>query len=586
MGLVSLNGYRKDIDGLRAVAVMAVIAFHFGFLPSGYLGVDVFFVISGYLITGIIYKDISNSQFSILDFYLRRIRRILPLTLFVTLVALSLGVFVMLPDDLENLAQSVVATNLFGNNVLQAVTTRNYWDVVNEYKSLMHTWSLGIEEQYYIAYPILLLLIGKYHKQWLLPALATLGAISFALYLSPFNEFDKFYYLPFRFYELALGGMAALYLKDKIVTHNYSYIFVAGLILILFAGHQILPKQYLLPVSVLLTLAIIISHNENSRVSSFILQNKLFVAIGLISFSLYMWHQVVLAYSRYVLFQQPQLEHVFLMSLVIVGLSIFSYYVIEKPFRNKGLISTKVVLSTLGILFILTTCSSLYIHYKGGVLRDVPELGISKRDAEKGIHAKYNARVFRYDKPFADNQELLKVLIIGNSFARDWANVLLESKHKNLIDISYVSHPFGNQDFQSRSDAADIIFASSARRESVNQLGIDTAKLFVVGTKNFGTNSGYFYNYSGEGYFQQRTLMEEGYLERNEYLNQEWGSRYINLIAKVIDQDNTVPVFTNENKFISQDCRHFTKSGAAYFAYLFEDNLSTIFKNRRNSERK
>ena len=277
MNLTYTKGYRKDIDGLRAIAVVAVIAFHFGFLPNGFLGVDVFFAISGYLITGIIYREISNNQFSIINFYLRRTRRILPLTLFIVLVALLIGLFVMLPDDLENLAQSVVATNLFGNNVLQAVTTKNYWDVVNEFKPLMHTWSLGIEEQYYIAYPLLLLLIGKHHKKWLLPALTILGIISLALYFSPFKEFYKFYYLPFRFFELALGGIAALYLKDKVVIHNYSAVFVSGLILILFIDQGFLPSQFALIVAVLLTLAVIVTYNEKSIISSFILQNKLYL---------------------------------------------------------------------------------------------------------------------------------------------------------------------------------------------------------------------------------------------------------------------------------------------------------------------
>ena len=583
MRLTSTNGYRKDIDGLRAIAVIAVIAFHFGFLPNGFLGVDVFFVISGYLITGIIFREISNDRFSIVNFYLRRARRILPLTLSVVFVALLIGIFVMLPDDLENLAQSVVATNLFGNNVLQAITTRNYWDVVNEFKPLMHTWSLGVEDQYYVVYPLLLLLIGRHHKKWLLPALTMLGIFSLVLYFLPFNASEKFYYLPFRFFELALGGIAALHLKDKVIIFKYSGIFVGGLILILFAGQIFLPSQYALPVAVVLTLAVVVSFNEGNTVSSFILQNKLFVAIGLISFSLYMWHQVVLAYFRYFIFQKPQLAHIVVMSLVIIGLSVFSYYTIERPFRNKNRVSTSMTLSFLGFLFVVTTLPSLYIFWQGGIVRDVPELGISRKDADRGVHAKYNARVLGYDKAFSDSKNTIKVLVIGNSFGRDWANVLLESKYKKLIEISYVYDPFKNPQFQSRTDSADIIFYSTASRDDVKQLNIDSSKLFVVGTKNFGVNSGFFYNYLGDNYFRQRTLMEDGYLEQNKKMRQEWGNKYIDLIARIIDKDNTVPVFTNENMFISQDCRHFTKAGAVFFAHLFDDTLTSIFESVINN---
>lgn len=574
----NIKGYRNEIDGLRAIAVVAVIAFHFGYLPNGFLGVDVFFVISGYLITGIIYREMNNNEFSVLKFYMRRTRRILPLTLFIVFVAMLIGLFVMLPDDLENLAQSIVATNIFGNNVLQAITTKNYWDVVNEFKPLMHTWSLGIEEQYYLAYPLLLLLIGKNHKKWLLPVLIMLGIASVLLYFLPFKDFQKFYYLPFRFFELAAGGIAALYLKDRVFISSFSSIFVVGLILMLLAGNKLLPNQFVLPVTVMLTLAVIVTYDGKSSISSFVLKNKLSVAIGLISFSLYMWHQVVLAFSRYFLIQKPELIHIASMSVAIVILSIFSYFVIEKPFRNKNKTSTRTVLSVLGLLFVVTTSSSLYIYTKGGIIRDVPELGISKNDGDRNIHAKYNARVHDYNKSFSDNPNTVKVLVIGNSFGRDWVNVLLESKFRKSLEISYIFHPFENPNLKYRADAADVIFFSTANRGDVNKLGLDTSKLFVIGTKNFGISSGYFYNYSGNDYFQQRTLMEDGYLEKNEELRQEWGSKYIDLIAKIIDKDNTVPVFTNENMFISQDCRHFTKAGAIYFSDLFEDELSKIFK--------
>jgi peptidoglycan/LPS O-acetylase OafA/YrhL len=125
------DGYRHDIDGLRTIAVLSVIIFHFGYLPYGYLGVDIFFVISGYLITKIIDTETRSNKFSIKQFYLRRIRRILPLVLVITIIAIAIGFFVMLPDDFENLVQSIVATNLFSNNILQFITTGNYWDVVN-----------------------------------------------------------------------------------------------------------------------------------------------------------------------------------------------------------------------------------------------------------------------------------------------------------------------------------------------------------------------------------------------------------------------------------------------------------------------
>ena len=153
--------YRDDIDGLRAIAVIAVILFHIGYLKNGFLGVDIFFVISGYLITNILYTESVEHRFSIVNFYLRRIRRIIPLVLVFCSMSLFLGILVMLPDDLENLAQSIITTILFSNNILLCMTTGNYWEVINEFKPLMHTWSLGIEEQFYALYPFLFLLLKK-----------------------------------------------------------------------------------------------------------------------------------------------------------------------------------------------------------------------------------------------------------------------------------------------------------------------------------------------------------------------------------------------------------------------------------------
>jgi peptidoglycan/LPS O-acetylase OafA/YrhL len=279
--LVATAGYRPDIDGLRAIAVLPVILFHFGWLPNGYLGVDVFFVISGFLITGIIQNDLVHDRLSVRAFYLRRTRRILPLTLFISLVAFLVGLATLLPDDLENLAESVVATNVFANNILQAITTKNYWDVVNEYKPLMHTWSLGVEEQYYLLYPWLFTLVGAWRRTWLLPAIVLLAGVSAALYLLPFDDFRKFYLIYFRFWELALGGIAAIVLGNQVINHRLSALPIVCLAFLLCYGIAA-PREIATVVAVLLSLVILISWNEPCRLSGRVLQNRLMVGISLL----------------------------------------------------------------------------------------------------------------------------------------------------------------------------------------------------------------------------------------------------------------------------------------------------------------
>ena len=170
-------------------------------------------------------------------------------------------------------------------------------------------------------------------------------------------------------------------------------------------------------------------------------------------------------------------------------------------------------------------------------------------------------------------------MVIGNSFARDWVNVLLESQYVNQLEISYMFNNNNINDIISRAKEADLIFYSTLRLDDLRRTGIQDTKLWVVGTKNFGTSNGLFYNNKGEDYFKQRTKMESGYFEENNIMRQEWGDRYIDYIAKVIDLDQTVPVFTPNKMFISQDCRHFTKAGAQYFSQLFDNDFASIFSN-------
>ncbi|MDC6354871.1 MULTISPECIES: acyltransferase family protein [unclassified Robiginitalea] len=570
---VSGKKYREDIDGLRAIAVIAVIAFHFGYLPAGYLGVDVFFVISGFLITGIIYRGFIKGQFSIRDFYLRRIKRIIPLVLFICLVSLCLGMIFMLPDDLENLAQSVIATNFFNNNTLQILTTKNYWDVVNEYKPLMHTWSLGIEEQYYLIYPFLFVLVGTVRKHWIVWILALLTILSLVLYFAPFPSYLKFYLLPFRFFELSIGGIAAILVGRNLIRHRLAFHLALLLLIVLFAGLNFLSDQWLLFFTIVITCAILISANHENSWSSRLLENRFMVFVGKISFSLYMWHQVLLAFGRYVYFQEMQFTDYLLVLFLTIVLSVLTYYFIEEPFRRR--FSTKVVLIVLTAVFLLTTGVSWHIYTQAGILKDVPELSLVKEQGERNMHARYNDRINQLSHSFSNNNRI-KVLAVGNSFMRDWCNVLLESQYADSVEISYFNETTPVSELRTPAEMAEIIFITDLDKSFMEQLNVSREKVWYVGTKNFGVNNGIFYNQSGPDYCSQRTHMEEGYLELNSRLKNTWGDRYIDLIDLTLDQEKTVPVFTPDCKFISQDCRHFTKAGASYFASLIEPRIAEI----------
>lgn len=590
--------YRRDIDGLRAYAVIAAVLFHFGCLPNGFLGVDIFFVISGFLITRIISNEINTERFSITDFYIRRIKRIVPLVLFVSFCSLLLGALVMLPDDLENLAQSVIATNLFSNNILQVLTTKDYWDVVNEFKPLMHTWSLGIEAQFYLCYPLLLVLFSKLRFRFIdtarrnnslsfvyiinrvsshmsreltpglltLPILIVLTVFSAGLFFMPFEEHIKFYVLPFRFFELSLGGIAALLSLKKSIYAKYSFVSVLLLLAVCCFDISFISNEILVIVTAAFTSIVLLFSNAQNHISSIILENRVVVFLGKISFGIYMWHQVVLAFTRYFVLQEISTIQYLVIFILTILLATFTYFFIEQPCRYK--ITTKRLIVIVSIAILMLSGVSLDIFYRSGVIRDVPELGLKKGFRQVGIHSAYNSSVFEYDVDFTSNDKL-KILVVGNSFARDWCNVLLESRFSHLIELAYIED-FADKNVAIRAKKADYISVSPCKKKRIRNSCIDESKTWCVGTKSFGVNNGYFYNYSGEDYCLQRTKISHRYIRKNERLKKEWENRYIDLMALVIDNDKKVPVFTQDCKFISQDTRHFTRYGSEYFARLIE----------------
>lgn len=584
--------YRNDIDGVRSIAVLSVIFFHLGFLSNGYLGVDVFFVISGFLITKIVYSETIEDNFSIKNFYLRRIRRIIPLVLFCSLISLIVGLFVMLPDDLENLSQSIVATNFFANNILLLITTGDYWDLVNDFKPLMHTWSLGVEEQFYIFFPLIFMIFSKKKTKYILPVLVFLSIISFCMYLFFGSTAEKFYLLQYRFFELAIGGIFSILLGNKLYKTKLKFVLILSLLLLLLFNFQIDIKLRMVLVT-FLTLSLLITKNSEF-VSKYILENRLMVYIGKISFSLYMWHQIILAYARYFLFEKINFYQSFLLFFIIVIISIISFNIIEQPFRNKNLISNKKLIVITGTMFFVTTTMSFIIYFNAGIIKDVPELSIVSKNInmqsslfnykKENIHIAYNSRIYDLDKPFK-NKINKKILVIGNSFARDWVNVLLETQLVSKDQISYTPEIQKCIDIKQRLKEADLIFFSELHYidfiKICNVYDVNKQKVFNVGTKNFGSNNGFFYNKKhNESYCIQRTELDKGFIEKNDSLKLEWKDKFIDIIGVNIDKNNKVPVFTENCKFISQDCRHLTKDGALYYSIKLRSQIEFLLKNK------
>lgn len=596
--------YRTDIDGLRAIAIIPVILFHLGYLSNGYLGVDIFFVISGYLITGLVYNEVEENKFSVLKFYERRVRRIIPLVLFTTSIAFILGLIFMLPDDLENLCQSVFASNFSANNLLMKITSADYWAVKNDYKPLMHTWSLGIEEQFYLLYPVIFFFLKGDKKKFILPLLIILTILSLTAFFSSANISSKFYLLQYRFFELSIGGICAIYFSKRnpfntSKSHYILYFLLIALVFLLFFN-SISSNDIKVLTTTILTAGILVIgglHFENNSLYRALISNRVFTGIGKISFSLYMWHQIVFAFSRYFLVNEITLNYAIALSIIVVVLSIITYFTIENPFRNRNKIKTKPLLIIVSFSFLIITSASLYVYMVGGIIKNVPELGINKSNrpsqlnffsSQSNINIQYNEDIRALDKPFSDNKQgigiksdKVKVLVLGNSFGRDVANVLLESSFKDTIEVRYSDLASKSDDeLKSRISDADFIFFGSnyPNKELIAKYNIDMNKVWIVGTKDFGNSNGIHYNRKIENYSNYRTEMKTGVLEENLKLKKEWDKRYIDLINLVADSEGKVLVFSPDGKFLSQDTVHFTKFGAMFFARLLNSKFKEIMK--------
>lgn len=293
--------YRREIDGLRALAVLPVILFHAGFetFSGGFVGVDVFFVISGYLITTIILAELEQGKFSIVNFYERRARRILPALFLVMIVCISFAWFWLLPSDMKLFAKSFVAVSLFSSNIL-FWRESGYFDTAAELKPLLHTWSLAVEEQYYVLFPLFLIVTWRFGKRWVIGTLVVVAVLSLAAaeWGSTAKPAATFFLLPTRAWELLIGTFVAFYLQgtttwqpSRVLREVFSALGVAMLAyaVFTFSKQTPFPSLYAL-VPTVGTALIILFATQQTTVGKFI-GNKFFVGIGLISYSAYLWHQ-------------------------------------------------------------------------------------------------------------------------------------------------------------------------------------------------------------------------------------------------------------------------------------------------------
>ncbi len=505
--------YRPEIDGLRSLAVLPVILFHAGFewFSGGFVGVDVFFVISGYLITTIIISEMAEGKFSIVNFYERRARRILPALFFVIIASFPLFYFSYYGSYFTEYVKSISATATFTSNIFFWLNS-DYFTLGSEIQPLLHTWSLAIEEQYYILFPIFLMLAWRLGIKWILILLSIVFFIS--LGLAHWGAFNKpsatFYWLPTRGWELLIGVFAAFFLKHNKQLKSFFLNQILSLLglgmivysIIAFDKSTPFPSLYAL-IPTIGTVLIIISSTKQTLVNSF-LGSKVLIGIGLISYSAYLWHQPLLAALN---FNMPFEENYFykiLVILITLGLAYFSYKFIEAPFRNKYQISKQNI-------FIFSIAGSISLTLFGMFMSDI-------KDHNNNHSVRFNQKGYIFDnaKLLEDSWSILgdklgiyypmyavsnnnidnelwfdmsdsrsKVLVVGNSHSKDFYNVLYYSNDakENLqlarygIQIRDISTTFFESANYKNADIVVLVSAMNKKDiESVEDVIVNISK--------------------------------------------------------------------------------------------------------------
>jgi peptidoglycan/LPS O-acetylase OafA/YrhL len=374
--------YRREIDGLRAVAVLPVILFHTGcaYVTGGFVGVDVFFVISGYLITAILIREIDEGNFSIARFYERRARRLLPALVVVIACCLPFAWIWMLPGELKRFGQTLAAVATSSSNIYFWKNT-DYFSPAAEEQPLLHTWSLAVEEQYYMLFPLFLIFAWRIGKQKLFWLIALIAALSLVLAECSLRALPvaAFYLLPTRAWELLAGSLLAFIpiqraaaLRRGIIAEAGSFVGLALIFVSIFAFDKTMPWPSFYTMVPVLGTVLTLTFASSSNFAGRVLSTRAFVGIGLISYSAYLWHQPILAFGRIRLLNVTYPEAIVVASVVLsLVLATLSWRFVETPFRLKKS-STSNVLRVSMLALVGCLSFGMAFSVSGGITSRVP----------------------------------------------------------------------------------------------------------------------------------------------------------------------------------------------------------------------
>ena len=527
--------YQPQIDGLRALAVLSVLFYHLkiSFFEGGFIGVDIFFVISGYLITAIILKEKERGTFDLKKFLIKRIKRLLPAIIFVSIVAICFGFLILSPDDLINFSRSIIASIFFISNILYW-TESNYFNTISEFKPFLHTWSLGVEMTFYLMWPLMLLLFVKFlnsKKIIFFILITSILSILFIEYIytkglvfetDALNGFfygkyisdTLFYNAPFRFFEFFFGCILCFIPKKnfKILT-NQSF-FILGLILILSSililnYESKIPGISLIP-AILGTSFILFFNRENFLTK--ILNNKFMVGVGLISYSLYLIHWPLISlYKYYNLGPLESFDKIKILALSFI-ISILMYFFVEKPWRlnyskSKKYLSIVALISVLGFCYLIIIQNGYVNRLNENEKKLFNKLKTTAQDEyctpQKSIFKNVVEKIcIKGDEANAD------IILLGDSNARMWFKPFSnfsEEKNYNLINYSRICNNFPHPSDFNVFLIKDFIFEDFNKCSEVNT----DAEVLILGNAWFSYQFSEFNTEIVKGYVNNINLIKE-----------------------------------------------------------------------------
>ena len=584
---------RDDITGLRALAVIPVLLFHakIPFVTGGFLGVDLFFVISGFLITGDILRKIQRNEFSFVSFYDRRARRILPALLFVMITVALLSPFFMVPYDIKSLGQSIFASTFAANNILLYLTS-GYWSLASEFKPLYHTWSLGVEEQYYFIVPIIFVCCYRFFKrisiiQWLI-LIFIVSSFTYSFFVE--NKEYNFLILFTRVWELMAGGMLAVYMSSRVLKSSEP-LAVIGIICIVFSflfPYAFSTNQAIINLLPVLGACLIIGFSGGVETcTGRLLSSSSFVFIGLISYSVYLWHQPLIAFFRLSSEVEPDPYILAAVSFLSIPLAYMTWRFIENPARDFSISTAKRFYPVLIIGVFITSASGLLMHKTYGFQEQFPQYSY---DGDPQLYVDQPMKFSLFE---TENSGKERLVVLGNSFARDFINMLIEQGLDKKYQLVYEEAGCSVTDERLQEllpGAQYVILASNwAQTESaaiafrklqacIQNLNekLTGQKLFIFGAKNFGWNNNFVKMLSVDNFQEIKTNPLSNVVAFNR-MAAESTVNYIDVLNLLMDKNGKVSIFSDDGKFITYDTNHLTRSGARYLATkIFTDTALSV----------